>query len=911
MSSRASWLIARRSGGAITPFVAVGHLVRQNRYRPLKTRIRGSVALVRTPAGAANYASPEDLYRDLPRRPGAVPGLWSHQADTLRDYALHVGDEDVALELPTGTGKTLTGLLIAEWSRRTRSERVLYACPTKQLARQVAASAFKEGLDVSLLIGKHASWEPSAQDAYESARAIGVTTYSSIFNSHPHLAEPGLVLFDDAHAGEQYVGEQFAVTLKRRVKQGGSWVQSDSYLDVLNAVASGLDGVFIDRLRADQPDPSINDVVRLVVPLRQEGMVSDLSAALGRLDGPERFSYSMIQGGLASCLVYVAYSGILVRPFIPPTYQNTVFRNARQRIYLSATLGNGGELERAFGRTNINRLALPDGSAAPRYGRRFFVFPELVNDVDSLTLATGVVREAGKALVLAPQTERAMAEAVELAPTGWPILGIDDVEDNMQPFAALDHAVCGLAGRYDGIDLPGDACRLVVLAGLPDQDSLQERFLAGRARASIILAERVRTRIIQGAGRCTRGPGDTAIVLIRDASLSRYLGRPETLSALDSELQAEIRFGRENSQAATTEADVLDNIEIFLNQATDDQWRSLAEPALADYRRDMPQRVAAGAAALASAVDQEVRAWAAAASGAWSIAAAQAQEAARFIGAGGADAKGYRAFWLYLAGVWLDQAAESSGDTSGRASADSLVRQAEATMGLGSWVREMAPFPAMAPSALGPADAFAVAAIADRLAQGVNQGTHSRTTGEMNAGLLETDPGSYEPALTRLGTLLGASASKPAGTSRCDSVWCWGNELWLALEAKSDHQPTGVVAPKDVRQANDQLRLLATDRSISSPPVGSATILVSPKPGIHDDGVAGAEPHVHFVAPPLVRELAYDASSAWADILARQAGLTVPQLRDLVATSMRQRAVLPSQVLERLTREPINGMAAQ
>lgn len=868
------------------------------------------MALVRTPAGAASYASPEDLYRDLPRRPGAVPGLWSHQADVLRDYVSHVSDPDVALELPTGTGKTLTGLLIAEWTRRTKRERVAYACPTKQLARQVAASAFKEGIDVSLLIGKHASWDRAARDRYEAADQIAITTYSSIFNSNPALAEPALILFDDAHAGEQYVGERYAVDVKRSIRTPSGWEHSERYDDVLTAVAPALDGVFVERLREVTPDPSVGDLVRLVLPLRQSGMVPALTTALARLDAPEKFSYAMIRSGFASCLVYVAYSGILIRPLIPPTYQNRLFQGAQQRLYLSATLGRGGELERAFGRTGITQLSLPEGSAAPRYGRRFFVFPELVEGADTEGVAKSIVKKVGKALVLAPQTERAMKDATELAQPTWPVLGIDSVEDSMEPFAVLQNGICGLAGRYDGIDLPGDACRLVVLSGLPDQDNLQERFFAGRARASLILAERVRTRIIQGAGRCTRGPGDTALVVIKDPELSRYLGRPETLAALDSELQAEIRFGRENSQAAATEDDVLENVAIFLNQSTDDRWRTGAEPALADYRRDMPQRVPTGAVALASAVEHEVKAWASATAGAWADAATHALEAARLIGAGGNETKGYRSYWLYLAAAWTDQAADAVGDTSGRATADAFVRQAEATMGLGSWVREMAPFPSMPVSPLSPADAVAVTAIADRLARGVNQGSHARTVGEINAGLVETDPARYEPALTKLGTLLGATAFKPSSKGRCDSVWCWDNELWLALEAKSDHDPSGVVPHKDVRQANDQLRLLAGDRGVAMAPAGSATILISPKPGIHDDGVTGAEAHVHFVAPLLLQELAYDVASAWTEILARHAGLTSAQQRELVASALNSRGVLPTQALERLTREPINGMAS-
>jgi putative transposase len=91
-------------------------------------------------------ATPEDLYIDLPRRRDSVPGLWSHQVDLLRLYMeQHQWTANLAIELPTGTGKTLTGLLLAEWVRRHAGKRVLYACPTKQLAKQVQATADRDG----------------------------------------------------------------------------------------------------------------------------------------------------------------------------------------------------------------------------------------------------------------------------------------------------------------------------------------------------------------------------------------------------------------------------------------------------------------------------------------------------------------------------------------------------------------------------------------------------------------------------------------------------------------------------------------------------------------------------------------------------------------------------------------------
>lgn len=855
------------------------------------------MAFVRTYTSGANYETPGELYRDLPRRSGAVPGLWAHQSEMLKTFTSSADEPDVALELPTGTGKTLTGLLIAEWTRRKRRARVIYACPTQQLARQVAASAHREGINVSLLVGGHADWPSAEHAAYEGAEAIAVTTYSSIFNSNPQLVGADLILFDDAHAGEQYVGEAYSVNLNRRA-------DSASYNGVLDVVAPALDKFFIERLRSDKPDPTIGQDVQMVVPLRQPDMVDKLHSTLNSFSKPHRYRFSMIRASLASCLVYVAYSGILIRPYIPPTHQNDLFSNARQRVYLSATLGEGGELERAFGRSKILRLQQPDESTAPRYGRRFFVFPEFVEDLDVDELSRSIVQAAGKALILAPRTQTAMGTARALAQPGWQVLGLDDVSDSIAPFSELDHGMCGLAARYDGLDLPGDTCRLVGLKEVPNQDNLQERFLQSRARAGAAIASRVRTRVIQGAGRCTRGPEDTAIVLVLGSDLSRYLTRPEVTDALDSELQAEIRFGRENSQGATVE-DVLGNIDAFLHQDTDETWRTEAEPALTDYRREMAQRVPDGTDILSDCVDSEIQAWESAAVGAWGDAAKYAHEVTIIAGKGGKTTKGYRAFWMYLQAIWSDHSADLDGDNAGRSAAQGLVRQAEEIMGLGSWVRQMAPLPQMQRSDLNAVDAIAVNAVATMLNSGITQGKLSRMLDEMCTGLGERAPGKYEPALTSLGKLVGADAKKPGGTTRCDSVWCWDNELWLALEAKSNHEPTGLVPPKDIRQVNDQLRLLAKDRGIESAPPESATVIISPKPGIDPDAITAAEHHVHFVAPAHVSELAQDVASAWESIFSARTHRTLPQLRELVTQTFSARGILASQIHERLTRDPV------
>src|SRR5690606_32856160 len=66
-----------------------------------------------------------------------------------------------------------------------------------------------------------------------------------------------------------------------------------------------------------------------------------------------------------------------IRPMIPPTFEHGAFTDPVQRVYLSATLGEAGELERAFGRTSIARIAAPEAWERTGSGRRFFVFPDL------------------------------------------------------------------------------------------------------------------------------------------------------------------------------------------------------------------------------------------------------------------------------------------------------------------------------------------------------------------------------------------------------------------------------------------------------------------------------------------------------------------------------------------------------
>lgn len=825
--------------------------------------------------------------------PRSVPELWRQQGEILTDYSgKYQNEQDIAVELPTGTGKTIVGLLIGDWRRRNYRRPVLYACPTQQLAHQVGTVAKREGIPAVTLLGSNTKWSPVDRSRYDGAEALAITTYSAVFNAAPKVGEPGTIVFDDAHAAEQYVAEAWSVSVDR-------FQQAEAFPLLLKALRPGLGGMFYQRMEDNSTDIRARLDVRLVVPLRRPKMAEAINNALGLLvDGSSAWwSWNSIRPGLASCLVYVSWREILIRPFIPPTSENEPFTGATQRLYLSATLGRAGELERSFGRSTIARLPLPDGRS-PRSGRRYFVFADLANG-DANDLAAQVTRVAGKALVLATSTDRAKASADALNVNGWPILGKDDIEKSLDSFATATHAILALAGRYDGLDLPDDACRLVCLEGLPDWAHLQERFLGSNLRAKIALEERTRTRVVQGAGRATRNPSDHAIVLIRGGDLTRYLTSPVLRQALDPDLQAEVDFGLTNSREVS-HGDLLENIGVFLEQG--DAWRDNAEPHIAEARRRVDRIDPAGSGLLATSAAYEVEACRCAFRGDFLGAREAALRAATAL-SGDEAVRSYRALWLYLAAVWSFSASGADAN-AGKTGAGLLNEAHKASRGT-TWLRE-ADAGAESTVEEDADDTPGVKEVVRRLEDNVKKATITDAVERMRPGLAAIEHQKSEPALTELGRLLGAEASKPDGQGRCDSTWCWDGRVWIAIEAKSEQDPRGEIALRDVRQANTHLTQLADDRGVGAPTL-SAVVIVSPRTQVADEAVTAAQSHVFLAHPDAFRALGEDVAHCWDKLLLTHFGHTGPDLEMLVRRTMAEHQVLPTQIFERLTAGPIRS----
>ena len=401
--------------------------------------------------------SPEKLFLDLPRR--RIPDVLPHQKEMMRAYASEAMESsDVALQLPTGSGKTLVGLLIAEWRRRKNEERIVYLCPTRQLVNQVVEQAEgKYGLTIRGFTGSHRDYDPTAKAEYHNADRVAVTTYSSLFNISPFFNNADVLILDDAHVAENYISELWTLRIDRNKPEHRVLhqvlssvikprIDPTSFTRLSGKWESLVDRAWVDKIPTPQLMEISNEIINIL----------DVHVDNKSLQYP----WSMIRDRLHACHMYLSSQDILIRPLIPPTWSHAPFCDPKQRIYMSGTLGPGGDLERQTGRKNIKRLAIPDGWDRQGVGRRFFIFPEMSLDTNEvIQLRHDLMQRAGRSLVLVPNDDKRALIARDVNRNlGFETFGAQDIEDSKSKFISNQNAVAIVANRYDGIDFPGKEC---------------------------------------------------------------------------------------------------------------------------------------------------------------------------------------------------------------------------------------------------------------------------------------------------------------------------------------------------------------------------------------------------------------------------------------------------------------------
>lgn len=747
--------------------------------------------------------SPESLFRDIKTK--KIPGPLADQADLWREYQEKAIDKpDVSLQLPTGGGKTLAGIVLAEWRRLKFQERVVFLCPTKQLVNQVVEQATeKYGIKVHGFTGSKSAYDHDAAAEYLNCERVAITTYSSLFNAAPFFDNPNIIMLDDAHAAEQYIAKMWSLSVDRYTDS-----HRPLYEALLGVLKPAIPAADVERLVSPDMGRDLLWVEKIPTPIYHT-LIPEL---VGVLDAyvltngypvPEhKFVWSAIRDHLDACHFYLGAGAMLIRPLLPPTNSHAPFAGAKQRIYMSATFGAAGELERITGRRKIERLQAKASWDRQTIGRRYFLFPQRsLSDDEQMTLCAKMMTRAGRTLVLTPdgRRERRFREFVEER-LHFPVYNAQAIEQSKSDFVAKEKAVAIVANRYDGIDFPGEECRLLITEGLPRATNLQEKFLISRMGAVDLLNVRITTRLVQAFGRCTRSDQDYSAVIVLGEELNKHLMMPERRAFLHPELHAELQFGIEQAKGASID-EYLENLDIFLAQ--NDEW-SLANADILDKRDKLTQEQPSGADQLANAATDEIEYQ----EMMWNKNFVAAFDQARSILGKLTEPKlrGYRAFWHYLAGsaAWLAYQNGNAGfDVHAREQYLTALKTERAIV----WLVPLSKLAGISDDSARVVEDKDTWAIIERMeALFDNLGTltdykYDKFEAEVRTKLDQNEANVFEAGHEKLGKLLGYDAGNRNDTGTPDPWWMANGTLCFIFEDHSDALPDNSLSVNKARQA--------------------------------------------------------------------------------------------------------------
>jgi replicative superfamily II helicase len=495
--------------------------------------------------------SPIEVYNTLDRRSEIGP-LRPAQEQILNDwYANRRNERDLIIKLHTGEGKTLIGLLMLLSHLNEGHYPCLYICPNIYLVEQVYFEAAKFGIPVCKISGDN-----SFPNEYTEGKSILVTHVQKLFNGlsifglkNDSQKAYGIVL-DDSHACIDSIKNTLSISVERKSnptvydaikklfeedlceQRGGSYADLDNqYADVVMQIPYWC---WIDKIN----------------------IVTSLLSSNKQVDNNIKFSWPLLRDILEYCNAYISSSKIEITPVHIPIDDFGTFSRANQRILMSATTQDDSFFVKGF-EFCASAISNPLSNPLQKwYGEKMIIIPSLISEeIDRDLLLTDYARYTFSkfgVVAIVPSFSRS---------NYYKQLGgvvVDGNENNIfDTITGLKNHEIGkmvvFANRYDGIDLPDDYCRILIIDALPYFNSLSERHEKNCRRCSDSINIRIAQKIEQGLGRSVRGEKDYSAIIIIGDDLVRFIKNTETRKYFSAQTQKQIEIGMTIAKMATDE----------------------------------------------------------------------------------------------------------------------------------------------------------------------------------------------------------------------------------------------------------------------------------------------------------------------------------------------------------------------
>ncbi|WP_440807855.1 DEAD/DEAH box helicase family protein [Pseudomonas syringae] len=469
--------------------------------------------ILQTGQNSDTALQPRDIFNSLP---GKEKGKYQYprdvQSKVWEQWHSRKSESNLVIKMNTGSGKTVVGLLILKSCLNEGKGPAVYIVPDNYLVEQVVQESRSLGLSATTDYNSH---------RFLQGKEILVTNIHTLVNglSAFGVGDQGIkirigsLIIDDAHACLDTIEDQYTVSLPS---------SSESYKEVYKLLRTSLLQQSEPRvLELENYDPSI----QMLAPFwAWQSSISEISKLLIKEKNEDylRFKWPLIKESLKLSRCVVSSSKIEISPHCIPINSIPSIEFAERKIFMTATLADDSVLASHFGITDSGAYqAICPGSFGD-IGDRLILMPQVINPElsdDDIKQLCVYAKKHINVVVIVPSDRRAKYWE-DIADS---ILNKGNIHDGIKALKKTASGLTVLVNRYDGVDLPNEACRLLVIDGLPDVrrmiDKVEEGILLGTDRSATQTTQRVE----QGMGRGVRSNDDYCAVLLIGRSLTRKL----------------------------------------------------------------------------------------------------------------------------------------------------------------------------------------------------------------------------------------------------------------------------------------------------------------------------------------------------------------------------------------------------
>jgi len=518
--------------------------------------------------------NPIEIYDSLDRRSEAGP-LRPSQKKILAEWHNNRRDErDNIIKLHTGEGKTLIGLLMLLSKINETNSPSMYICPNIYLAKQAVKDAEKFGIPYCII-----DKSKVIPEDFHSGRKILITHVQKLFNGKTSFGLGGKsisvnsIILDDSQACIDSIKNSFTIKVDK---------ESKLYASILNMFSGELkdqgEGSYLEM------ESGVGSNTLLPVPYwawidKKDQVAMELIKNID--DKRISFIWPLIKNELHNCQAFISGESLEISPIFSLIDIFGSFSKAKHRFLMSATTQDDSFFIKGLGfdiKAVKKPLINPDLIWS---GEKMILIPSLIDEKLNREniinwLLTPYDKRSFGTVCLTPSfsnTNQFQRIGATVAKTETIYECVEQLKKGVYEKALV------LANRYDGIDLPDNSCRILIIDSKPYSETLSDRYEEECRPSSDIINVKTAQRVEQGLGRSVRGEKDYSVIIITGGDLVQFLKSPLTTKYFSPQTKKQIEIGSQIVSFAKDEIDEGAKVEnLFIDLVNksllrDDGWK--------------------------------------------------------------------------------------------------------------------------------------------------------------------------------------------------------------------------------------------------------------------------------------------------------------------------------------------------